>query len=87
MMIHGTNDPAVPFRQSELLAAALKKAGVDALLVPVTAVTGGGHGNFGAPEVSKRLKDFFDKHLLQRAISVFVEPITAGALAATVDNK
>ena len=50
LLVHGDNDPAVPFNQSELLAAALKKAGVGAELVPIK---GGGHGG---PE-------FFDKHL------------------------
>lgn len=77
MLIHGTNDQVVPYHQSELLAAALKKVGVEALLVPVT---GGGHGNFGTPEVATRLKQFFDKHLLGRDVSISVEPIQPGAV-------
>jgi acetyl esterase/lipase len=75
LFIHGTNDPAVPFNQSELLAAALKKVDVEALLVPVT---GGGHGNFGTPEVPGRLKAFFDKHLLGKEGPISVEPIKPG---------
>jgi acetyl esterase/lipase len=75
MLIHGTHDPLVPFNQSELLAAALKKLGVEALLVPVT---GGGHGNFGTPEVDSRMKLFFDKHLLGRDASISTKPIQPG---------
>lgn len=75
LFIHGTNDPAVPFNQSELLAAALKKVDVEALLVPVTA---GGHGNFGTPEVAGRLKAFFDKHLLGKEVPISIEPIKPG---------
>jgi dipeptidyl aminopeptidase/acylaminoacyl peptidase len=75
LLIHGTNDPAVPFNQSELLAAALQKAGVEALLVPVT---GGGHGNFATPAVPERLRQFFDKHLLGKDIIVATTPIAAG---------
>jgi acetyl esterase/lipase len=74
MFIHGTQDPAVPFSQSELLQAALKKVGVEALLVPVT---DGGHGNFGTPEVAARLKAFFDRHLLSKDVVVSTEPIAA----------
>ena len=78
MLIHGTNDPLVPFNQSEILAKALKDVGVEALLVPVV---GGGHGNFGTPEVPNRVKAFFDKHLLKREASVTTEPIQAGVAA------
>jgi dipeptidyl aminopeptidase/acylaminoacyl peptidase len=76
LLIHGTEDPAVPFNQSELLTAALKEAGVDAVLIPVT---GGGHGNFGTPEVGRRIRQFFDKHLLGKDVAVSSEPIPAGA--------
>jgi acetyl esterase/lipase len=76
LLIHGTDDPAVPFGQSELLHAALRKAGVESLLVPVT---GGGHGTFGTPEVQERMRRFFEKHLLGRDVSVSDKPITAGA--------
>ena len=75
MLIHGTSDPVVPFNQSELLAAALKKVGVEALLVPVT---GGRHGNFSTPEVSKRMQQFFDNHLLGKEVTISTEPIKQG---------
>jgi acetyl esterase/lipase len=42
LIIHGTADPIVPFRQSELLREALRKAGVEAGLVTVE---GAGHGD------------------------------------------
>ena len=76
MLIHGTSDPVVPFNQSELLAAALKNVGVETLLVPVT---GGAHGNFATPDVSQRMKQFFDKHLLGKEVSISADPIKQGA--------
>ncbi|HEY2413942.1 MAG TPA: alpha/beta hydrolase fold domain-containing protein [Pirellulaceae bacterium] len=75
LILHGTNDPAIPFKQSEILLENLKKAGVDAMLVPVT---GGGHGDFGTQEVPNRAKQFFDKHLRGQDVTVSSEPIKAG---------
>ncbi len=75
MLIHGTSDPVVPFNQSELLAAALKNVGIEALLIPVT---NGGHGNFVAPDVPERMKQFFDKHLLGKDAEISTEPIKQG---------
>ncbi len=52
----------VPPGQSEELAAALKKVGVE---VTLQIVQGNGHGGpgFGAPESRKLIEDFFAKHL------------------------
>lgn len=75
LFIHGTDDPAVPYDQSKRLHAALEKVEVESLLIPVT---GGGHGNFGNPEVQERMKQFFDKHLLGKDIEVSTTPIKAG---------
>jgi len=60
LIIHGDKDPLVPHHQSELLEAALKKAGV-----PVTfyTVKGGGHGGFRDPNVPKLTREFFEKNL------------------------
>jgi len=60
LVIHGDRDPLVPHHQSELLVAALKKAGV-----PVTfyTVKGGGHGGFTDPNVDRMTRDFFATHL------------------------
>ena len=56
-----------------------KKVGVEAILVPVT---NAGHGNFGTPEVANRLRAFFYKHLLKRAVLVSDEPIHSNAPAS-----
>jgi acetyl esterase/lipase len=57
---HGDADKRVAFANATSIDAALKKAGVSSLLVPIT---GGGHGSVGHPEVPKRSKAFFDIHL------------------------
>ena len=56
--VHGTDDPLVPFHQSEILHAALKKAGVESTLITVSE---GGHS---APRsVNKQVRAFFARHL------------------------
>jgi len=60
LIIHGDTDPLVPHHQSEILEAALKKAGVP---VSFYTVKGAGHGGFKDPNVPKLTKNFFDKHL------------------------
>ncbi len=64
LIMHGTQDPTVPFNQSELLEAALKKADIEATLVPVQ---GAGHGGaaFSSAENMRRIEEFFAKHLKQ----------------------
>jgi dipeptidyl aminopeptidase/acylaminoacyl peptidase len=66
LIMHGDRDNTVPFGQSELLAAALKKAGVEVTLRPVK---GAGHGGpaFSSPENRKLVEEFFDKHLKKGA--------------------
>ncbi len=59
LIMHGDQDPLVPHHQSELLEAALKKAGVE---VTFRTVEGAGHG-FGGPEIFRMVEAFFDKHL------------------------
>ena len=60
LIVHGDRDPLVPHHQSQLLEAALKKAGV-----PVTfyTVPGGGHGGFTDPQVPEVTKKFLEKYL------------------------
>jgi acetyl esterase/lipase len=62
LIMHGDKDPVVPLAQSQLLADALRKAGV-----PVTfrVVPGGEHGGpeFRKPEELDRLFSFFLKNL------------------------
>lgn len=72
LFIHGTKDPAVPFNQSERLHAALVKAGVDSMLVPVPE---GGHGGFDPAALAERLRQFFDKHLRGSEVPVATTPI------------
>jgi dipeptidyl aminopeptidase/acylaminoacyl peptidase len=76
LIFHGTKDPLVPFNQSERLAQALKDAGVECSFVPVA---GAGHGGFRSPEVPKRIRQFFDKHLRDQPVGTISEdPIPGG---------
>ena len=62
--LHGEDDQAVPYNQSELLHAALSEAGVPSTLYKVV---GGDHGFRGAKEsreaLVNRSMDFFDSVL------------------------
>jgi acetyl esterase/lipase len=81
LILHGTADPAVPFNQSERLSRALTETGVDCLFVPVT---GAGHGGFRSPEVSNRIRQFFDKNLRGQSVGTISEdPIANSAQRAT----
>lgn len=62
LIMHGTNDAAVPFNQSELLHAALEQAGVDVTFVPLR---GGRHGDpaFWSSGNLKRVEEFLTRHL------------------------
>ena len=59
LIMHGDKDPLVPINQSEILADALRKAGVE---VTYKVVEGAGHG-FSGPEITARVREFFAKHL------------------------
>ena len=59
LIMHGDRDRSVPFSQSELLYAALKKAGVEATFVPMK---GAGHG-FSGPEAITPVQDFLKRCL------------------------
>jgi len=60
LICHGDADRMVPHHQSELLAAALEKAGV-----PVTfyTVPGAGHGPFSDPKVAVLTREFLAKQM------------------------
>lgn len=75
LIIHGNKDAVIPFLQSEMFVAALKKVEVSATLIPVD---GGVHGNFRTPEVPKRFVAFFNKHLRNANVEVSAEPIVPG---------
>jgi acetyl esterase/lipase len=60
LLVHGDEDPLVPWQQSQILDEALRKAGVESTLC---IVKGAGHGNgFGQPE-DQRVTAFLRKHL------------------------
>jgi acetyl esterase/lipase len=69
LIMHGDRDNLVPLGQSESLAAALKKAGVEAKLV---VVKGNGHGGpgFNSPANRKLIEEFFAAHLNAAAADV-----------------
>jgi acetyl esterase/lipase len=62
LIMHGTKDPLVDERQSELLRDALTKAHVE---VTLEIIDGAGHGGpeFAAPQRRRMILEFFDKHL------------------------
>ena len=63
LIIHGENDFSVPASQGELLAAALKAAGVETTLE----ITPRGHSvGLAGPTLRPIIKAFFDKHLKAR---------------------
>jgi len=63
LIIHGEKDFGVPASQGELLAAALKAAGVETTLE----ITPRGHSvGLGGPTLRPIIKAFFDKHLKAR---------------------
>jgi acetyl esterase/lipase len=62
LIVHGTKDDTVPYGQSEVLAKALKDAGVEATLLPIEGAGHGGEG-FNAREVREKMEKFFDLHL------------------------
>jgi acetyl esterase/lipase len=66
LIMHGDKDATVPLAQSEMLADALKKAGVE---VTLKVLKGAKHGGpeFSTPESRKLIEEFFDKHLKSRS--------------------
>ena len=76
LIIHGDKDMTVPFDQSERLTKALKGAGVEVLFIRVK---DGGHGGFRNPEIPRRVRQFFDKHLRDRPVGTISEEPVANA--------
>lgn len=60
LIVHGTEDPLVPYPQSEKLEEMLEKAGVPTVLLTVE---GAGHGQGFGPAVTEAVRTFFDHHL------------------------
>jgi len=74
LTIHGTADKRVDFANAGAIHAALQKAGVPSLLIPIT---GGGHGSVYHPETDKRSQQFLDKYLLGVPAEIDVTAVTA----------
>ncbi|MBL9132440.1 MAG: alpha/beta hydrolase [Verrucomicrobiaceae bacterium] len=71
---HGTKDQRVAFRHAETIHAALQKAGVPSLLVPIT---DGAHGSVNHPEVKVRGQQFADKILRGIESTIDTTPLQA----------
>lgn len=71
---HGTQDQRVAFRHAETMHAALQKAGIISLLVPIT---GGAHSSVGHPEVKVRGQQFTDKILRGIETAIDTTPLQA----------
>lgn len=61
LIIHGTDDNVVPYRQSVRLRDRLREVGVPVALITVE---GAGHGNFRNPKIDELICQFFATHLL-----------------------
>lgn len=62
LIMHGEEDRVVPINQSELLDAALRRAGVPCTFVRIPKNGHGGPG-FVSPESRAKIEEFFAKHL------------------------
>lgn len=74
LTIQGDSDKRVAFANAITIDAALKKAGVPTLLIPIT---GGGHGSVSHPEAITRSRAFFDLHLRGIKTEINTTPIPA----------
>jgi acetyl esterase/lipase len=77
LIVHGEQDPLVPWHQSELLYEALKRAGRD---VTFYKIAGAGHGSpeFNTSMVRTAVQAFFDQHL---------KPHSAGDVQTPAQSK
>ena len=75
LIIHGTDDPLVPFDQSVRLDAALDRAGVSSTLITVQ---DGKHGGFNSPEVTRLIRDFIDQRLTGKPVTIKEQTVPAG---------
>jgi acetyl esterase/lipase len=71
---HGTQDPLVPRAQAREINEALKKNGVESVLIEMTDA---GHG-FRSPELDSRIDRFLAKHLLGKPAEIPIQPIAKG---------
>jgi len=62
LVIHGKDDPRVPFKQSEMMVAALKAAGKDVTFVPLTHTDHNETNQAERVALMKAVVDFVQKH-------------------------
>jgi acetyl esterase/lipase len=74
LIVHGSEDPLVPQRQADLFHQAQVQAGMDTTKI---IIEGGGHG-IGGDQIARRVRLFFDKHLLNHDVVISDEAIIAG---------
>lgn len=67
LMIHGTEDPLVPFDQSRKFDQLLDKTKVPSTLITIE---GGGHGRFRLQEVDEIVSKFWNQQLYKREILI-----------------
>lgn len=79
---HGTQDKRVAWLHAEAIHAALRKAGVTSLLVPIT---GGGHSSVSHPEVKVRGQQFTDRVL--RGIETVIDTTPLQAAPEAPNKK
>jgi dipeptidyl aminopeptidase/acylaminoacyl peptidase len=79
LTLHGTRDERVDFRHAEIIDAALEKAGVASVLVPVV---GAGHSIPRPPELLERVANFWNRHLCDEPVEISTIPIEAPAATA-----
>ena len=72
LLIHGTKDVRVDFKQSERFDAALKNAGASSLLIPLVNI---GHDIKPAPVMMGRVRQFWDLHLRGVKSEISTAPI------------
>jgi acetyl esterase/lipase len=72
LISHGTKDQRVDFANATALHAALQKAGVPALLIPIT---DGGHGSINNQALQVRIRQFVDSRLRGITQEISTEPI------------
>ena len=67
LIVHGDQDPTVPYHQSQLLFEALKKARVS---VHFHTIHGAGHGSgFAGKNIDDMVSAFFEKNLKEKSVA------------------
>ncbi len=86
LILHGTADKTVPVEQSESLAAALKKAGVEHELVIIPDAPHSFHLQPKQRDLRALVLGFFDRHLKPRADANAAAPTAKAPVAPATDH-